>query len=343
MKLKPNKLKKGDTIAFIAPASGFAALVPHRLEKAKQFFEEKGYKVKIFPTATKNIGLSSDTPENRAKDFNDAFRDSKIKAIICTIGGNSSHQILEYLDADLIKKNPKIFCGYSDITSLHFFLNKICNLVTFYGPTVIPEFGETLNLEKYTVEYFFKAVANSEPIGEVKPSKKWTDFKELNWLEKEDLKIERKYKLNKGYEWLKKGKSEGEIMGGCITSMMHTRGTKYWPDFEGNILLLETPEGESFDKGESIANIDAFLTDLRISNVFEKIKGIVFGRGFGYNEDDLKKLKGSMLENSRGNNFPILFNVDIGHSDPKITIPLGVKVSLDSEKNCFTILESGVK
>ena len=132
-------------------------------------------------------------------------------------------------------------------------------------------------------------------------------------------------------------------MGGCITSMMHTRGTKYWPDFEGNILLLETPEGESFDKGESIANIDAFLTDLRISNVFEKIKGIVFGRGFGYNEDDLKKLKGSMLENSRGNNFPILFNVDIGHSDPKITIPLGVKVSLDSEKNCFTILESGVK
>lgn len=341
--IKPNKLEKGNTIAFIAPASGFAALVPHRIKKAKEFFEKEGYKVKIFPTATKNIGLSSDTPKNRAKDFNDAFKDSSINAIICTIGGNSSHQILEYLDINSIKKNPKIFCGYSDITSLHFFLNKICNLVTFYGPTAIPEFGESLNLEDYTVDHFFKAVSNSEPIGEVKPSKKWTDFKELNWLEKEDLKIERKYKTNKGYEWLRNGNAKGKIIGGCITSMMHTRGTKYWPDFNEKILLLETPEGESFNKGEPIENIDAFLTDLRLSNVFDEIKGVVFGRGFGYSEDDLDNLKKSILENTRGYNFPILFNVDIGHSDPMITIPLGVKVVLDSEKNSFIISESGVK
>lgn len=341
--IKAKKLEKGDTVAFIAPASGFAKLVPHRLEKAKEFFENEGYKVKIFPTATKNTGLSSDTPENRAKDFNDTFLDSNIKAIICTIGGNSSHQILEYLDINLIKKNPKIFCGYSDITSLHFFLNKMCNLITFYGPTAIPEFGETLNLEEYTVNYFFKAIADSKPIGEIKPSEKWTDFKELNWLEKEDLKIERKYKQNEGYEWLKKGKAEGAIIGGCITSIMHTRGTKYWPDFDDKILLLETPEGENFNSGEPIVNVDAFLADLRISNVFDKVKGIIFGRGFGYNEDDLKDLKSSILDNTKGHNFPILFNVDIGHSDPMITIPLGVKVHLDSEKNSFIIIESGVK
>jgi len=340
--IKPRKLEKKDTIAFIAPASGVAALVPHRLEKAKQFFEEQGYKVKIYPTATKNKGLSSDTAENRAKDVNDAFRDKTVKAIICTIGGNSSHQLLEYLDFNLIKKNPKIFCGYSDITTLHFAFNKKCELVTFYGPTAIPEFGETLNLENYTIEYFFNAISSNKQLGKILPSKEWTDFKDLNWINKDDLRIKRQYKKNNGYEWIKKGYSKGKIMGGCITTMMHTKGTQYWPDFKDKILLLETPEGEQFEKGESISNIDSYLADLRLLKVFDKIKGIVFGRGYGYSDEEIKQLKESIQYNTRDYNFPILYGVDIGHSDPMITIPLNVDVTINSEKNLFSIDESGV-
>ncbi|MEM3405863.1 MAG: LD-carboxypeptidase [Candidatus Pacearchaeota archaeon] len=93
--IKPKKLEKGDTIAFIAPAGGLAALVKHRLTLAKSYFEKNGYKVKIYPTALKNIGFSSDTPENRAKDVNDSFSNPDVKMILCTIGGNSSHQILD--------------------------------------------------------------------------------------------------------------------------------------------------------------------------------------------------------------------------------------------------------
>ena len=243
----------------------------------------------------------------------------------------------------MIKKNPKIFCGYSDITSLHFALYKKCNLITFYGPTAICEFGETLNLEKYTIDYFFKAVSQNKNIGKIVPSKKWTDFKDLNWLNKDDLKIKRKYKKNKGFEWLKKGKGEGIILGGCITTMMNTKGTRYFPNFKNKILLLETPEGEDFRKGESMFNINAYLGSLRLMGILKEIKGIIFGRGFGYNDDEIKQLKESILFHTKEYNYPILYGVDIAHSDPMITIPLGVKVKLNSEKNLFSIEESGVK
>jgi muramoyltetrapeptide carboxypeptidase len=338
--LKPAKLEKGDTVAFIAPAGGLAALTLHRLEKGRQFFEDLGYKVKVFPTAKKNSGISSDTAENRAKDIMEAFRDKDIKAIITTIGGNTSHQTLEYLDFGTIKRNPKILCGYSDITSLHLALYSLTGLVSFYGPAVITQFGENPKPDDFTVTHFFKAV--TENIGEVQSSKQWTDDKSIDWISKDDLKKKRKYRENKGYEWLKKGKAKGKILGGCLPVILHLAGTKYWPDFKDKILLLETPEGEDFKKGESLANVDSALGDLRNLGVFKQVKGIVFGRGFGYTEEQIKQLKEIILYNTRDCNIPILYNVDIGHTDPIITIPLGIKVELNSSRNRFGFLEQAI-
>ena len=338
--IKPQGLEKGDTIAFIAPAGGLAAVTSHRLEKGKRLFEESGYKVKIFPSAKKNSGISSDTAENRAKDIMEAFRDKDIKAIITTIGGNTSHQTLEYLDFGTIKRNPKILCGYSDITSLHLALYSQTGLVGFYGPCVITQFGEHPKPDEFTVKHFFKAVTGD--IGEVEPSKQWTDDKSVDWICKDDLKKKRKYRENEGYEWLKEGKAEGKILGGCLPVILHLAGTKYWPDFKDKILLLETPEGEDFRKGESLANVDSALGDLRNLGVFKQIKGIVFGRGFGYTEEQIKQLKEIILYNTRYYNIPILYNVNIGHTDPIITIPLGVKVELDSSRNEFGFLEQAV-
>src|SRR3989338_6915592 len=338
--IKPQVLEKGDTIAFIAPAGGLAALTTHRLEKGKRFFEELGYKVKIFPTAKKNSGISSDTAENRAKDIMDAFRDEDVKAIITTIGGNTSHQTLEYLDFGTIKRNPKILCGYSDITSLHLTLYSQTGLVGFYGPAIITQFGENPKPDEFTVEHFFKAITGT--IGEVKPSRQWTDDKEVNWINKEDLNKKRKYKGNNDYEWLKEGKIKGGILGGCLPVILHLAGTKYWPDFKDKILLLETPEGEDFRKGKSLANVDSALGDLRNLGVFRQAKGIVFGRGFGYTEEQTSQLKQIILYNTRDYNFPILYNVDIGHTDPIITIPLGIQIELNSSMNRFKIIESGI-
>lgn len=338
--IKPPILKKGDTIAFIAPAGGLAALTPHRLTKGKVFFEELGYKVKIFPTAEHNSGISSDTAENRAQDIMAAFRDKDIKAIITTIGGNTSHQTLEYLDFGTIRRNPKMVCGYSDITSLHLALYSQAGLVSFYGPAVITHFGENPRPDEFTVTHFFKAVTGN--LGEVEPSTQWTDDKSVDWINKDDLKKKRTYRENEGYEWLKEGTAEGKILGGCLPVILHLAGTKYWPDFKDRILLLETPESDDFRKGESLANVDSALGHLRNLEVFQKVKGVVFGRGFGYTEEQVKNLKEIILYNTRGYDIPILYNVNIGHADPIITIPLGVKVELDSKMNKFGFLEQAV-
>jgi len=150
-------------------------------------------------------------------------------------------------------------------------------------------------------------------------------------------------KRNKGWQWLKSGKTEGPILGGCISSILHLRGTEYWPDFRNSILFWEIPEsGDDFAKGEKIENIDSYLTDLELSGVFKEINGMVVGRFFGYSEQEKKEIIKIIKERVFGYKFPILLNVDIEHSDPMITVPLGVRVKIDSSKNLFTIEESGV-
>jgi len=333
-------LKKGDTIAIIAPSAGLAGLFPHRLDNAIKFLESQGYKVKEFSATRKNNGWESAPAQERAKDIMDAFKDTEVKAIICLIGGTVANQTFKYLNYELIKENPKIFCGYSDISNLHYAFYVKVGLVTFYGPCAMTQFAEHPKPLQYTLDYFFKAVASDKPIGNVIPSKEWTD-EVLDWGKKKDLERPRNLKENKGYEWLREGMAEGEIMGGCLPSIAQLAGTEYWPNYKNKILFLEIPEGQEFDKGEPLAYADWYLEHLNLTRIFKEIKGLIFGRPFKYSEEDTEMLKKKLLERTSEYKFPILFGVDIGHSDPMITIPLGVNVRIDSKKNLFEILEAG--
>lgn len=340
---KPRLLKKGDTIGIVSPAAPLAGLVPHRVEKGVAMLEKMGFKVTIGQYALKVSGYTAGSAEERAQDINSFFGDKKIKAIFSFIGGNHSNQVLKYLDFDLIKRNPKIFLGYSDITVLHFALNTQANLVSFYGPAVLTQFAENPEIIPYTKKYIEKALMDDQPLGEIIPSTTWTD-ESLDWFKKEDLKRSRYTIKNKGWEWLKRGKTEGMILGGCISSMMHLKGTKYWPDFSDSILFWEISESESdFTKGESPKEIDAYLTDLGSMGLFQQTKGMIIGRPFGYTLEQIDLLKKIIDQKTENYDFPILFGVDVGHTDPIITIPLGAKVKLDSEKNLFYFCESGVK
>lgn len=340
--LKPKILKAGDTIGLISPSAPLAGLVPHRTQKGIKMLEQLGFKVKIGKHALKVTGHTAGSSEERAKDINTFFKDKEVKAIFSFIGGNHSNQILKYLDFNLIKRNPKIFLGYSDVTVLHFALYSKANLITFYGPAVLTQFAENPKILPYTEIYFKKALTENVPIGKIQPSHQWTD-EVLDWFKKEDLKRPRKMKKNKGWIWLKSGQAEGKILGGCIASMMHLRGTEYWPDFSNSILFWEIPEsGDNFTKGEKVENIDSYLTDLELSGVFKSIKGMIVGRFFGYSRQEKEAMIRIIKERVSGYKFPILFNVDIGHSDPMITIPIGVKVKIDSSKNLFEIKENGV-
>jgi len=339
--IKPNKLKKGDTVGIISPSSPLAGLVPHRVERGINMIEDLGFKVKIAPNALNVKDYVSGTPKERADDLNLFFADKNIKAIFSFIGGNHSNQMLEYLDFEMIKSNPKIFLGYSDVTVLHFSLLTQSNLTTFYGPAVLTQFAENPKMFDYTTSYFFKALSADESIGKIIQSQEWTD-ETLDWFQKEDDTRKRKTYKNNGWCWIKNGSAEGKILGGCIVSMMHVVGTKYWPDFQNSILFWEIPEGEDFAKGESVSVIDAYLTDLKNCGIFNSIKGMIIGRPFGYDEETKNKLIEVIKNQTNDYNFPILFGVDIGHTDPMITVPIGVEVKIDSSTNTFEFVEKGV-
>lgn len=340
--LKPHHLKKGDTIGLISPAAPLAGLVPHRTEQGVRMLEGLGFKVKLGPNAMKITGYTAGTAEERASDINNFFADPGVKGIISFIGGNHSNQILEYLDFDIIKSNPKVFIGYSDITVLHLALNSMTGITTFYGPAVLTQFAENPKIMEYTKKYFMAAVAQKNPIGAIEPSEEWTD-EALNWFTKEDVERPRQLKPNPGWRWLKSGTAQGKLLGGCLASMMHLRGTKYWPNFEKTILFWEISEGEAdFSLGENVSTIDTHLTDLDLSGTLASIKGMIIGRPYGYNADQEQKLVEKILERTKKYSFPILYGVDVGHTDPMITLPIGVEVTVSSDRNLFEVLESGV-
>lgn len=340
--IKPERLKRGDIIALISPSTGLVNLFPHRLDNAIKFLNNFGFKIKEYPTTRTSIGWSSGTDKDRARDVMDAFEDNSVKAIICTIGGMTSNQLLKNINFDIIKDNPKIFCGYSDISVLHHAIHKKTNMVTFYGPMAMTQFGEYPKPLDYTLDYFLKAVENNTPIGKIIPSKDWTE-ELLDWSTKTDMKRPRKLQKNLGFEWLCDGKCKGSIIGGCTSSIIKLRGTEFWPDYKDRILFLETPEGQTIGKGEPLNYLDSYLTDLELSGVFDEISGLVFGRPYCYSSDDNIKLKEILRKFGIEYSIPVLFGVDIGHTDPIITIPIGTNAILDSTKNIFSLDESGVK
>lgn len=337
MKLSlPQALKKGDTMGFISPSVGLAPFAMHRIEKAKTYLESLGYKVKIGKHALESSGYVSASAQKRAEDLNEMFRLKDVAMIMATIGGNHSNQILKYIDFGMIRKNPKIFMGYSDITVLHYALYTQANLATYYGPAAMTQFGENPSILGYSLRYFKRAISESGTgaVVNFKPSKRWTD-EVLDWFAKKDLKRPRKLKKNPGYKWLRAGHSSGEIFGGAIPSINYLAGTKYWIEPDGKILFLDIPEGHKFDEGLSLSDVDCYLSNLDNLGVFDQINGLIVGRLFNYKNEDKKIFGEIILKYTSGKNYPILLNVDLGHTDPIITIRYGAKVELDSKKDLF--------
>lgn len=338
----PIGLKQGDKVGLISPSAPLAGLLPHRVEQGIRGVKSLGLEVLIGKSSLKVTGYTAGNAKERAQDINDFFRNNKVRAIMAMIGGNHSNQLLSYLDFDAIKRDPKPFIGYSDLTVLQLAIFQKTGLVTFYGPCLMTQFAENPEPLEYTKFYFERALFKSKPIGKIKPSQQWTD-EVLDWFEKKDIERPRRFKPNKGWEWLRKGKAEGNLLGGCITSIIHLRGTVYWPDLNGSILFWEIPEAKNITEGEDPSTVDAYLTDLELSGVFRQISGMIIGRPYHYSAEQLLLIKKIIRERTRKYNFPILFNVDIGHTDPMITLPIGVKAELDSANDLFAILERGVR
>ena len=327
----PPRLREGDTIGAVSLSSGLSASVPHRLDRGLQFFRERGFTNREFRSTRSQYRWESAPSEQRARDLMDAFAAPEVGAILCTVGGETANKILEHLDFDMIRRNPKIFCGYSDPSVIHYAIHAKAGVATYYGPAILPQFGEYPEPFAYTVDHFFRAVCTGA-VGKVAPSLEWTD-ETPNWFFGEDLHRPRMTKRNTGPVWLKEGRCIGPILGGCLHSIVNLLGTEYWPDHRDHVLFLEIPEGSDYDAPAPLSEVDALLGHLRLAGVFAQVKGLIVGRPFKYSADDAEVLKDLLLEHTREFSYPLFFGADIGHTDPMITIQLGSTCTLNSDVN----------
>ncbi len=332
MKILLSPLRKNDTVGFVSPSAGLAGIFKYRANRAIRWFEKQGFEVKLGRNFWKT-GYIAGKPEERARDINEMIYDKSVRAITCAIGGEHSIQLLKYIDFKAFRKNPKIFVGFSDITVLHLAFYKISKVQTFYGPMVLTQFGEYPKPFEYTVDYFFKAVMRKEKLIKVVPTSYTDQF--LDWAKYKTVP-RTKFKKN-NFLWLRKGKARGKLMGGCLPSVLRLVGTKYFPSFKNSVIFLETPEGYKPGKPYPIEKVDADISQLIEIGVFDKAKGLVLGIPYKYSERMKKEFYSLILERLKDFDFPILANVNFGHTDPIITIPYGSVGILDSFKGNFTI------
>ncbi len=311
-------------------------MFPHRVELGVRHLQSLGFKVKIAPHALNQHGFISDTPQNRADDINGMFADSEVKAIIAAIGGDHSCHLLPLLDFDLIRKNPKIFMGFSDITVLNVAIWQATGLVTFNGPALLTDFAEYPKMFEYTEAYMLKALCSAQPIGPVVPSTGWTE-EFLDWEQKVDLVRPRAQLDSTGWTWLRGGKAEGILIGGCIESLQHLRGTRFWPDWQDAIMFFETSE-----EAPSPEMVDSMLMDYENMGILEKLKGLLVGRPMRYTDEAKQQLRNVVFERTNQYAFPIVTDMDFGHTAPQLTMPIGCRASIDAENRRFEIVDAAV-
>jgi muramoyltetrapeptide carboxypeptidase len=334
--MKPPRLREGDTVGVISPSWGGGAEYPHRIERGVAYLESLGFRVRLAPHAMNSVGYLSDTPENRASDIHEMFGDPEVKAIIAAIGGDHSCHLLPLLDFGLIRRNPKIFMGYSDVTVLNVAIWRKTGLVTFNGPALMVELAEYPSVFEFTERHMIRALCSAEPVGEIEPSGWWTD-ELLSWDEKEDLTRARAGQPSEGWTWLKGGRADGALVGGCLESMQHLRGTPFWPDLEGAILFLETSEEKPDPE-----KVDGILMDYENMGAFGEIRGLIFGRPYGYSAQERESLHEVILERVEGYDFPVVANMDFGHTSPMFTLPIGCRAVMDADRERFAIVEPAV-
>ncbi|MBI5326633.1 MAG: LD-carboxypeptidase [Ignavibacteriae bacterium] len=315
--IHPKALKQGDTVGIIAPAT--AVTDPDQIGKAIEALNYFGLKNKIGRNVLKGEGYKTRTIEERIDDIHTMFGDKDVSAIFCLRGGYGSAGLLDKIDYDLIKSNPKIFIGYSDITALHLAINKYSSLITFHGPVLLSGFSN------YTADYFSKALFNTNPLGKI-----------VNPESKSGIRLVHPTRT------IKPGKATGKLIGGNLSIICSLMGTPYEIETKDKILFIE-------DVGEEPYRIDRMLTQLRLAGKLNSTAGIIFGECTECNSDGLNPSHiwdytlGEVLDKILGNlNIPVFYGLTFGHTNDQITIPEGVEAEMDADDRVLNILESGV-
>lgn len=240
--LIPDKLKLGDTIGVVAPSNPIIEDNIEELEKAKQIVEKSGFKVKLSKHIYSNTNGYSSTAQEKAEDINEMFQDKEVKMIWCAKGGENSNATFEFLDYEIIKQNPKIICGYSDVASLTNMITAKTGMVTFNGTN-------------------FKTIATDE-----------TDYSYREVLKRFVEGNQELGKKGEEYLTIQEGKAEGELIGGNLSIVKGMIAGRYKLDFKNKILFLE-----EFGLETSPALVNNYLYYMKQNEIFKQIKGMWIG------------------------------------------------------------------
>jgi len=302
------KLQPGDEVRVVSPAISLGFIPEDQKLTARERLEGLGFRCSFSTNAEVIDRFDSSPVEARVSDLHEAFADTGVKGMLTTLGGYNSNGLLGYLDYDLIRDNPKVFCGFSDITALATTIHAKTGLVTYSGPH-FSTFGMKRGIE-YTLEYFERCLMRVEPF-EVPPADHWSDDP---WYEDQE---NRDLVPNPGYEVIHEGEAEGRLLGGHLGTLCLLFGTSFMPDLAGSILLLED------DEEAQPHHFDRELQSLIHQPGFEDVRGIVFGRFQRASNMDMDTLSAIVGSKRELDGMPVVANASFGHTTPEFTFPIG--------------------
>jgi len=308
---KPPRLRKGDLIGVVSPASPPSA--QEKIDKGVQYLERLGYRVKVGRHVMAQLGYLAGTDEQRADDLNSMLRDPEVKAIFAVRGGYGTPRLLHRVDYRTIRRNPKIIVGYSDLTALQLAIFKKTGLVTFSGPMVGVEMWE--QIDPFTEEHFWRVLTSATRIGKLaNPDEQLAVFD-------------------------KRGMASGRLLGGTFSLLMSLIGTPYFPDLRRSILVLE-------DVDEAPHRVDRMFAQLTHAGILRKISGLVLGVFTDCVPTDPTKpyltIDQVLQEAMQSVGCPVVANFQYGHIPRKLTLPIGLRARLDTRRGVLEVLESGV-
>jgi len=343
--IKPERLHIDDTVAIVSPSWGGPSVFPHIYDLGVGLLHNWGLHVVEYPTARMKASELAARPDLRADDINRAFADPKVKAIFAAIGGDDSHRILPFLDADLIAAHPKILMGYSDTSTLHLFCQRL-GLVTLHGPSIMAGFAQMSALPDYA-DHVKDMLFRPEPGYRYQSFATYCDGYP-DWRQATKAGQVNAPKPAEGWRLVQGGGVvEGRLFGGCIDVLEPLRGGLFWPsggsDFwDGRLLFLETSE-----EAPAPDMVAEMLRGWGRDGIFARIAGLMIGRAARYEAEAKlaldEAIRGVVTNEFGCRDLPIMTNMDFGHTDPQFVLPEGITARLDCDAKTLELTEAWLR
>ncbi len=306
----PRRLLPGDRIGVISPAGSLDSARQARLERGLDYLRSRGFQIMEGKSLRRQTGYLAGSDDERAQDINDMLNNPDVRAIFCSRGGYGMSRLLDKIDYEAARRDPKIIMGYSDVTALSLALYEKSRLITFSGPMVSVEFHD---VNDFTQQSLWQILNGETPLFHADAN-------------------------NNAWRQISPGVAQGVLLGGCLSVISPLIGTPYCPDFENSILLLE-------DVGEDLYKIDRLFSHLKNAGILNRVNGIVLGQFVNIepdSNDNPVEFDDIISYYCAPLSIPVISNFPYGHVPIKYTLPIGCPVRLDTDAGAIQLLQSGV-